>query len=41
MVLWILRNTLIPTPKPLSCRISDESLSDTAHTLHKIFAAIG
>ena len=38
---WILRNALIPTPKPLSCRISDESLSDTAQTLRKIFATIG
>lgn len=38
---WILRNALIPSQKPLSCRISDESLSDTAHTLHRIFATIG
>ena len=38
---WTLRNTLIPSRNPTSCRISDESLSDTACTLRRIFAEIG
>lgn len=38
---WMLRNALSPSRKPLQCRISDESLADTAHNLRRIFAAIG